>query len=144
VHGRGGCGRDIKAAISVERQALRNKLEDSDRLEAGLTKLLLAGISAVVVWGVVYPTCVWQLGSHSLGGWVLEVLLFVWRVVVLLLGTVLWRPPSWYPLQVRGYGCRERMGTDAVQCRMGIDAKDANRCMQWHGMGKCLPLVIER
>jgi hypothetical protein len=88
----------------VERQALQNKLKDNDSLVAGLTKLLLAGISALVVWGGLRVTCAWQLGSHSLGGWVLEVLLLVWRATVWLWGLVVWRPSSWYPVQVRGEG----------------------------------------
>jgi hypothetical protein len=96
---------NLQAAIMIERQALREELQDNDSLEAGLTKLLLAGGSAALVWGVVWVA--WQLGSHSLGGWVLVVPLLVWRVVVWVWRLVLWRPPSWYPLQVRG----DRMGT---------------------------------
>mgnify|MGYP001806804730 CR=1 FL=1 len=73
-------------------------LEDNDSLRAGLTKLLLAGISAAVVW----RAWVWQLGSHSLGGWLLGVpLLLVWRAAVWMWELLLWRPPAWYPVQVR-------------------------------------------
>jgi hypothetical protein len=100
AHGRDGCG-DLEAATEVELQALRTELTDNDSLKAGLTKLLLAGSSAALAWGVVWVTCVWQLGSHSLGGWVLSVLLLAWRVVVWLWRLLVWRPPSWYPVQVR-------------------------------------------
>jgi hypothetical protein len=92
---------ETRAATRIERQALRNKLQDNESLSAGLTKLLLAGFSAGFVSSVVYTSFVWQLGSHSLGGWVLVLLLPVWRVVEWLWKLVLWKPPSWYPVQVR-------------------------------------------
>jgi hypothetical protein len=106
---RRGCSSDatsseIEAFANAECVRERELLQDNDSLEAGLAKLMLAAVSAACVWGVVWVTCVYQLGSHSLGGWVLEVLLVAWRVVVWLWRFLLWRPPAWYPVQVKGYG----------------------------------------
>ncbi len=78
-------------------------LEDDDSLRGGLTKLLLVGFSAAVAWGAVWVTCVAQFGSaHSLAGWMLPALLAVWRLVVWVWELLLWRPPAWDPVQVRG------------------------------------------
>jgi hypothetical protein len=84
------------------------KLEHNDSLSAGLTKLLLAAISAVFVWGVVTIT-----GVGQLGGSMLAMLVLVWRVVVWLWRLLVWQPPSWYPVQVRGGGTeQDRIGQD--------------------------------
>jgi hypothetical protein len=112
VHDREGCCSDKAEATFEEIKALQDKLQDNDSLEAGLTKLLLAGVSAVFVLGMVWVTCVWQLGSHSLGGWVVAALLLVWRLVVWLWSLVLWKPPSWYPAQVR----EDRMCGGSTYC----------------------------
>lgn len=124
--------RDQKAATLIERQALRNKLQDNESLSAGLTKLLLAAISTAFVSSVVYTTFVWQLGSRSLGGWVLEVVLLAWRVVEWPWKLLVWKPPSWYPLQVRVKG---QMGTawgacDA--CCIGMTQGTAHCCVWQH------------
>lgn len=103
--------------------AARAQLEEDDSLRAGLTKLLLVGVSAAVVWGGVWATCVWQLGTtHSLGGWLLAALLLVWRAALWVWRLLVWRPPSWYPAQVservsltlKGAGAELRQVSDRV------------------------------
>lgn len=72
----------------------------ADELRPGIFKLGLASVSAAVVYGLVWLTCLAQLGGHSLAGWLLVGLLVVWRAVIWVWDLVLWDPPAGYPLQV--------------------------------------------
>jgi hypothetical protein len=66
-------------------------LETQEALTAAVSKLLLAGTSGGGVAIVLYGTCWFPLGGHSLLGWVWALLGWLWRVL-------LWRPE--YALQV--------------------------------------------
>lgn len=84
--------------LTLTHQQREAYLAEGDTLLPAAIKLGLASVSAFAVWTIYWCLCVAQLGSHSVGGWLLAVVL---RLAVWLWRLLVWAPPSWYPVQVR-------------------------------------------